>query len=610
MQAVQASPQETAPPSPSPAAEKQESAATLPEKTPAPTVSTAGNGPSGPTPSGASAIGNELPVGQPTSASASTSVGDTGTKFAPAAIGPVAAKPAEPVVAPPVTTQPAAAPNPASPASPSPAPVAQPIFVAIPVIQRTVSARPAAALPPTPLPSLRPAATPVAGEANVPAASAQGPSVPTAAAGDGAEPSSPRVSPKSDQPAAMTTASPASSQPTAAAILPDSAEPKIVADKNLSFDQKTLNGTDTAKPVVPAVAAGVSAKPIPAAPDTSAAQSAPPAALSVGSGSPVSDTTDVAGAIKPPPAPPSPKFGTQEAPTIVAPPPRAPSAEGTASAPVVPALQAGSGGPPDALKPMPATSPQASAPVGGAPPMPALAPAMPEISAQAEKRGSISPPPNAVPPADNGSAEGKRLELARAIVAKLLPSDRYRTIMAAVMADTTANLIKEMQEPALAQSLAALGMVNGRADPPKMDDVIKVVEILDPTFHRRVSVATQAVTDGVLDVAAGLEPQIREALATSYARNFDKGQLKDILAFFDTPTGAVYASRALLMSNDPAVRDFGTQVMQAVMGAMPKIMDGAKAAVASLPQPRDPASLSDSERRRIAQLLGIDLDSH
>ena len=182
--------------------------------------------------------------------------------------------------------------------------------------------------------------------------------------------------------------------------------------------------------------------------------------------------------------------------------------------------------------------------------------------------------------------------------------------MAAVMADTTANLIKEMQEPALAQSLAALGMVNGRADPPKMDDVIKVVEILDPTFHRRVSVATQAVTDGVLDVAAGLEPQIREALATSYARNFDKGQLKDILAFFDTPTGAVYASRALLMSNDPAVRDFGTQVMQAVMGAMPKIMDGAKAAVASLPQPRDPASLSDSERRRIAQLLGIDLDSH
>jgi hypothetical protein len=219
---------------------------------------------------------------------------------------------------------------------------------------------------------------------------------------------------------------------------------------------------------------------------------------------------------------------------------------------------------------------------------------------------SLPPAPTAIARNDGASSE-RRLAEARQIVAKLLPPGQYRVMMSAVMAETTTSLVNQMKGPALAQSLTAIGMVDGSADSLKPEDVVKAVEILDPTYDQRIALSTQAVSDSVLDVVAALEPKMREALAVSYANNFDEAQLTDILHFFDTPTGAAYASRVMLMTTDPAVKGLTAQVMPAIMHAMPAIMEKAQAAVAALPQPRDPATLTESERRRVARLLRIDL---
>jgi hypothetical protein len=45
----------------------------------------------------------------------------------------------------------------------------------------------------------------------------------------------------------------------------------------------------------------------------------------------------------------------------------------------------------------------------------------------------------------------------------------------------------------------------------------------------------------------------------------------------------------------------------AIMKSVPAIMDRAEKAIAALPQPRDPASLSESERRKVAHLLRTDI---
>ena len=288
----------------------------------------------------------------------------------------------------------------------------------------------------------------------------------------------------------------------------------------------------------------------------------------------------------------------------IEPPPRPTLVDAHALAPPVGAVAAE--GPP--------ATPDAPAPVGKevpAPnaPTPKLASAFPETPVQAGDAGinTSAPEQAAIQQVDHGPVDHKRLDLARNIVAKLLPPGQYRTLMAAVMEDTTTNLVKQMQEPALAQSLSAIGMLDGQTESLKTEDVIEAVEILDPTYHRRVSLSTQVVSDGVLDVASRLEPQIREALANSYARNFDKGQLNDILHFFDTSTGAAYASHVMLMTADPAVKALSEQVMQSVMRAMPGIMEEAREAVAGLPQPRDLSTLSDGERERVSKLLRMAL---
>jgi hypothetical protein len=173
------------------------------------------------------------------------------------------------------------------------------------------------------------------------------------------------------------------------------------------------------------------------------------------------------------------------------------------------------------------------------------------------------------------------------------------------MADTTAGLVRQMKAPAMAQSLAAIGMVEG-AD-LKQEDIDKAVEILDPTYDQRIQVSTEVVNDSVQSVVARMEPQMREALAESYANNFDATQLGDILRFFDTPTGAAYASRVMLMTTDPAVKGLAAQMTPAIIKSVPSIMEKAQEAIAALPQPRDPASLSESERKKVAHLLRTDL---
>lgn len=232
-----------------------------------------------------------------------------------------------------------------------------------------------------------------------------------------------------------------------------------------------------------------------------------------------------------------------------------------------------------------------------------IAPARPPSRAP-DTASPFGAPPAPATAAPSSEPPRDRLDLARQIVAKLLPPGQYRTLMTAAMADTTTSLVNQMKAPALAQSLATIGIVEG--EDLKPEDVAKAVAILDPTYDQRMALATQAVNEGVQDVVAKLEPQMREALAVSYANNFDTGQLGDILHFFDTPTGAAYASRVMLMTTDPSVKALAAQVMPAVMHAMPKIMARAQNATAALPQPRDPSTLSDADRRRVARLLRMD----
>jgi hypothetical protein len=60
-------------------------------------------------------------------------------------------------------------------------------------------------------------------------------------------------------------------------------------------------------------------------------------------------------------------------------------------------------------------------------------------------------------------------------------------------------------------------------------------------------------------------------------------------------------------STDPAVKDLAAQMTPAIMKSVPNIIERAETAITALPQPRDPASLSESERHKVSHLLRTDI---
>lgn len=97
---------------------------------------------------------------------------------------------------------------------------------------------------------------------------------------------------------------------------------------------------------------------------------------------------------------------------------------------------------------------------------------------------------------------------------------------------------------------------------PMMDNLISAIEQneelkaafrdmpgLRPIFDRFVD---RVRADALSQLTQSL-PGLREATIGAYARQFDEQQLRDIGAFFATPSGRVYSQQSVNIMNDPEV---------------------------------------------------------
>lgn len=220
----------------------------------------------------------------------------------------------------------------------------------------------------------------------------------------------------------------------------------------------------------------------------------------------------------------------------------------------------------------------------------------------------VDPPVPSAAPAAAATApiDPAKLALARAIVTKVMPPGYLREIMSRTMGPLTDKMVGEMKNMPLGRMLEAYGMPPDQARKITMANVMQIAAILDPAYQRRQQLSMKAMIDGMLDILSSVEPEMLDAMAMAYARNFDTTQLDDINHFFNTPSGEVYARRAAMLAADPGVRDVSVKMMPKMMEAMPDLIRKVQAATASLPKPRDPKTLTDAERNKIAQLLGVD----
>ena len=98
---------------------------------------------------------------------------------------------------------------------------------------------------------------------------------------------------------------------------------------------------------------------------------------------------------------------------------------------------------------------------------------------------------------------------------------------------------------------------------------------------------------------------MRSVMAEMYAIHFNAEELAGIDAFFATPIGASYARKSFSMTSDPRLMGAMMQSMPEMMGDMGEIEAEIAAATADLPPARGYADLSEGERARLAELLGL-----
>ena len=156
-----------------------------------------------------------------------------------------------------------------------------------------------------------------------------------------------------------------------------------------------------------------------------------------------------------------------------------------------------------------------------------------------------------------------RLSAAHELIDILMPPATRAQMVEGMMTPMLANLRQGMtQNPDFAKAM--------NADPR--------VKALFDTFMARQQARTMTMMRDAL-------PGMSDAMARAYARRFDVAQMRDIKAFFGTPTGRLYMQQSYTIMADPDVGAWQrTMMANSMTGVQADVADFAKQIAALEPK--------------------------
>lgn len=204
-----------------------------------------------------------------------------------------------------------------------------------------------------------------------------------------------------------------------------------------------------------------------------------------------------------------------------------------------------------------------------------------------------------------------RLPAATALIEVMMPKGFYAEMMSEMMTSTMGPMLG-MLSGAQGAEIVLGSRLN--VDPEVTaalsdEEKAELARLLDPSFEQRGTVVQDIIQDMMVEAAVLIEPGFKEGMAKAYAIRFDDAQLSDIGAFFETPTGSVYARENMRLMADPQVMSASMQAMPAMMQQLGDLGAKMEAAMAALPPQRDVTDLDADQRARMAELLGVDAAS-
>ena len=140
---------------------------------------------------------------------------------------------------------------------------------------------------------------------------------------------------------------------------------------------------------------------------------------------------------------------------------------------------------------------------------------------------------------------------------------------------TRAQMVESMMTPMLAN--LRQGMMQNPDFAKTMNGDPRVKALFDTFMARQQTQTMTMMRDGL--------PRMSDAMARAYARRFDVAQMREIKAFFGTPTGRLYMQQSYTIMADPDVGAWQrTMMANSMTGVQANVADFAKQIAALEPK--------------------------
>ena len=209
-------------------------------------------------------------------------------------------------------------------------------------------------------------------------------------------------------------------------------------------------------------------------------------------------------------------------------------------------------------------------------------------------------------PSDKTPIEPALLAKSERIAGAMVPNGSYRKIMAETFQKIIEPMMQAMDEIPLAAIASFAGVGEDEITLKEGATLSELMIIIDPHYKQRNRAMMTRITDILIDLSDDMEPPIRSGLARAYARRFTAGELDAAARFYETEAGAKIAGESLAIFASPEVMSASMEMMpkfmERLMGAIEEISEGSD----DLPPRRTLDDLSDDERNKMADLMGLD----
>lgn len=201
-----------------------------------------------------------------------------------------------------------------------------------------------------------------------------------------------------------------------------------------------------------------------------------------------------------------------------------------------------------------------------------------------------------------------RMPMAEQVVERIFPAGTYVKMMNETMQPMMDSMMGSFMDLPINEIAKLTGVMTPEMESMGEGSINEVMAILDPAFEERTRAITSVTLELITDTMKQVEPSYRAGLARAYAVRFTEGELAELNTYFSTPTGSKYAAESMLIFADPQVMSAMNEMVPAMMNMMPSMMEKIAVASEQLPPARTFSELSDEERARLSELLGVPED--